>query len=171
MKSKLTKKKIVSRLLQIVVVLLGISFFTFLLTYLAPGNPAQVMLTSSGIMPTESAVEELSERMGFNDPFFVRYFRWLGNALHGDFGDSYTMNKPVVDLLLVRLWPTVKLTILSMIMMLLVSVHLGMLSAVHKDSWRKNFGRGFSLSRGQRATHGRCMHVVARLHQGIAHVR
>ena len=145
MKSKLTKKKIVSRLLQIVVVLLGISFFTFLLTYLAPGNPAQVMLTSSGIMPTESAVEELSERMGFNDPFFVRYFRWLGNALHGDFGDSYTMNKPVVDLLLVRLWPTVKLTILSMIMMLLVSVPLGMLSAVHKDSWIDNFVRVFTF--------------------------
>ena len=71
----MTKKKIISRLLQIVIVLLGISFFTFLLTYLAPGNPAQIMLTSSGIMPTESAVEELSERMGFNDPFFVRYFR------------------------------------------------------------------------------------------------
>ncbi len=141
----MTKKKIISRLLQIVIVLLGISFFTFLLTYLAPGNPAQIMLTSSGIMPTESAVEELSERMGFNDPFFVRYFRWLGAALHGDFGDSYTMNKPVVELLLVRLWPTVKLTILSMIMMLLVSVPLGMLSAVHKDSWIDNFVRAFTF--------------------------
>ena len=56
----MTKKKIISRIIQIIVVLIGISFFTFLLTYLAPGNPAQVMLTSSGVMPTESAVEELS---------------------------------------------------------------------------------------------------------------
>ena len=126
-------------------VLIGISFFTFLLTYLAPGNPAQVMLTSSGVMPTESAVEELSERMGFNDPFLVRYFRWLTAALHGDFGDSYTMNKPVVELLLVRLWPTVKLTLLSMIMMLLVSIPLGVLSATHKDSWIDNFVRVFTF--------------------------
>ena len=141
----MTKKKIISRIIQIFVVLIGISFFTFLLTYLAPGNPAQVMLTSSGVMPTESAVEELSERMGFNDPFLVRYFRWLTAALHGDFGDSYTMNKPVVDLLLVRLWPTVKLTLLSMIMMLLVSIPLGVLSATHKDSWIDNFVRVFTF--------------------------
>lgn len=141
----MTKKKIISRIIQIIVVLIGISFFTFLLTYLAPGNPAQVMLTSSGVMPTESAVEELSERMGFNDPFLVRYFRWLTAALHGDFGDSYTMNKPVVELLLVRLWPTVKLTLLSMIMMLLVSIPLGVLSATHKDSWIDNFVRVFTF--------------------------
>ena len=141
----MTKKKIISRIIQIIVVLIGISFFTFLLTYLAPGNPAQVMLTSSGVMPTESAVEELSERMGFNDPFLVRYFRWLTAALHGDFGDSYTMNKPVVDLLLVRLWPTVKLTLLSMIMMLLVTIPLGVLSATHKDSWIDNFVRVFTF--------------------------
>ena len=141
----MTKKKIISRIIQIIVVLFGISFFTFLLTYLAPGDPARLMLTASGVMPTESAVEELSERMGFNDPFLTRYFRWLTAALQGDFGDSYTMNKPVVDLLLVRLWPTVKLTLLSMVMMLLVSIPLGMLSATHKDSWIDNFVRAFTF--------------------------
>lgn len=141
----MTKKKIISRIIQIIVVLFGISFLTFLLTYLAPGNPARLMLTASGVMPTESAVEELSERMGFNDPFLVRYFRWLTAALHGDFGDSYTMNKPVVDLLLVRLWPTVKLTLLSMVLMLIVSIPLGVLSATHKDSWIDNFVRVFTF--------------------------
>lgn len=137
----MSKRKIIYRLVQIIVVLFGISFFTFLLTYLAPGNPAQVMLTSSGVMPTQEAIDELSEQMGFNDPFLVRYFRWLTAALHGDFGVSYSLNKPVVDLLLARLWPTVKLTLASMIIMLVFAVPLGMLSATHKDSWIDNFVR------------------------------
>jgi len=141
----LSTKKILSRLLQIVIVLIGISFLTFLLTYLAPGDPAQIMLTSSGVMPTPSEVAALRETMGLNDPFFVQYFRWLGNALHGDFGVSFSLNKPVVDLLLARLWPTLKLTLFSMILMLVVSVPLGMVSAVKKDSWIDNLVRGITF--------------------------
>ncbi|MBR5930640.1 MAG: ABC transporter permease [Lachnospiraceae bacterium] len=141
----MSTKKILSRILQIVIVLIGISFLTFLLTYLAPGDPAQIMLTSSGVMPTPSEVAALRETMGFNDPFFVQYFRWLGNALHGDFGVSFSLNKPVVDLLLARLWPTLKLTIFSMILMLVVSVPLGMVSAVKKDSWIDNLVRGVTF--------------------------
>lgn len=127
------------------IVLIGISFLTFLLTYLAPGDPAQIMLTSSGVMPTPSEVAALREQMGFNDPFFVQYFRWLGNALHGDFGISFSLNKPVVDLLLARLWPTLKLTLMSMVLMLVVSVPLGMVSAVKKDSWIDNLVRGITF--------------------------
>ena len=141
----MSRKKIISRIIQIVIVLLGISFLTFLLTYLAPGDPAQIMLTSSGVMPTESAVAELRERMGFNDPFFTQYFRWLGNALHGNFGTSFSLNKPVTQLLLARLWPTLKLTVCSMILMLIISVPLGMLSAVKKDSWIDNLVRGVTF--------------------------
>ena len=141
----MSTKRILSRLLQIVIVLIGISFLTFLLTYLAPGDPAQIMLTSSGVMPTPSEVAALRETMGLNDPFFVQYFRWLGNALHGDFGVSFSLNKPVVDLLLARLWPTLKLTLFSMILMLVVSVPLGMVSAVKKDSWIDNLVRGITF--------------------------
>ena len=141
----MSKKKITSRIIQIIIVLIGISFLTFLLTYLAPGDPAQIMLTSSGVMPTESAVQDLRERMGFNDPFFTQYFRWLGNAVHGDFGTSFSLNKPVTDLLLVRLWPTVKLTLLAMVLMLIVAVPLGMISAVKKDTWVDNMVRGVTF--------------------------
>ena len=141
----LTKKKIIMRIIQIVIVLFGISFFTFLLTYLAPGDPAQIMLTSSGVMPTESAVNALRESMGYNDPFFVQYFRWLGNALHGDFGMSFSLNKPVVELLLARLWPTLKLTLFSMVLMLIVSLPLGMLSAVKENTWIDNVVRGITF--------------------------
>ena len=141
----MTRKKIIIRIIQILIVLFGISFFTFLLTYLAPGDPAQIMLTSSGVMPTEETVNALRESMGYNDPFIVQYFRWLGNALHGDLGVSFTLNKPVTDLLLERLWPTLKLTLFSVVLMLAVSVPLGMLSAVKENTWVDNLVRGISF--------------------------
>ena len=127
------KKKLALRLAQILVVLVGISFVTFLLTYLSPGDPVRNMYTAAGIMPTEELVAETREELGLNDPLPTQYLRWLRNCLRGDFGKSYTLNKPVTELLLGRLWPTVKLTLLSMGLMLLMAVPLGMLSAVYKD--------------------------------------
>ena len=115
------------------IVLIGISFLTFLLTYLSPGDPVRNMYTSAGIMPTESLIQETREEMGLNDPFLTQYFRWIGNCLKGDFGKSYSLNKPVVSLLSARLWPTLKLTLMSMVLMLIVAVPLGVLSAVYRN--------------------------------------
>ena len=131
----MSKKQIISRLLQIVVVLIGISFLTFLLTYVSPGDPVRHMLTASGTMPTEELIQSIRSEMGLNDPFFTQYFRWVGNCLHGDFGTSYMLKKPVVTLLAARLWPTLKLTVFSVILMLIMAVPMGMVSAVYKDSW------------------------------------
>ena len=115
------------------IVLIGISFLTFLLTYLSPGDPVRNMYASAGIMPTEELIQQTRDEMGFNDPFFTQYFRWVGNCLKGDFGKSYSLNKPVVTLLAARLWPTLKLTLMSMLLMLIVAVPLGVLSAVHHN--------------------------------------
>ncbi|MBR4692704.1 MAG: ABC transporter permease [Oscillospiraceae bacterium] len=115
------------------IVLIGISFLTFLLTYLSPGDPVRNMYTSAGIMPTEELIQSTRDEMGFNDPFFTQYFRWIGNCLKGDFGKSYSLNKPVVKLLSARLWPTLKLTLMSMVLMLILAVPLGVLSAVYRN--------------------------------------
>ena len=139
------KKKLALRLAQILVVLVGISFVTFLLTYLSPGDPVRNMYTAAGIMPTEELVAETREELGLNDPLPTQYLRWLRNCLRGDFGKSYTLNKPVTELLLGRLWPTVKLTLLSMGLMLLLAVPLGMLSAVYKDWWIDYLVRGMTF--------------------------
>lgn len=141
----MTKKQLISRLLQIVVVLIGISFLTFLLTYLSPGDSVRTMLSATGVMPSEELVQSIRDQMGLNDPFFTQYFRWLGNCLHGDFGNSYSFSKPVVTLLAARLWPTLKLTIFSMVLMLILSVPLGMCSAVYKNSWVDNLVRGITF--------------------------
>ena len=126
-------KQLASRLAQMLIVLVGISFLTFLLTYLSPGDPVRNMYTSAGIMPTEELIQQTRDEMGFNDPFFTQYARWITNCLKGDFGKSYSLNKPVVKLLAARLWPTLKLTLMSMVLMLIVAVPLGVLSAVYRN--------------------------------------
>ena len=128
-------KYIVSRLLQMVIVLIGISFLTFLLTYMAPGDPAQVLLSAGGTVPSDAEVEALRETMGLNEPLPVQYFNWLVACLHGDFGTSYTLaqGKPVAGLLLARLWPTIKLALLSLAIMLVFSIPMGILAATHQN--------------------------------------
>ena len=126
----MTKKKTAGRILQLIIVLFGISFLTFCLIYLAPGDPVKAMYAANGSVPSEEVLNTMREKMGLNDPFLMQYFNWFLGCLRGDFGTSYSLNKPVVSVLLQRLWPTLKLTLLSLILMLSVSVPFGVLSAV-----------------------------------------
>ena len=141
----MSKKQLTLRLLQIVIVLIGISFVTFLLTYMSPGDPVRNMYTATGVMPTEELIQQTRQELGLNDPFLVQYFRWLSNCLHGDFGKSYSLNKPVAELLAIRVLPTLKLAALSVVMMLLIAVPLGILSSLYKDSWVDNLVRGITF--------------------------
>ena len=129
----MSKKEILSRLFQMLIVLVGISFLTFLLTYISPGDPVRNMYLANGMMPDEEQVAITREEMGLNDPFLEQYGRWAINCLKGDFGKSYSLNKPVADLLAARLLPTMKLALAAMVIMLVVSIPLGILSAVYKD--------------------------------------
>ena len=129
----MNRNQILSRLLQMVIVLIGISFLTFLLSYLSPGDPARNIFTHAGIMPSSEMIEEMRKTLGLDKPFFTQYKDWLFNCLQGNFGDSFMLQKPVKDLLLERLWPTLKLTLASTVLMLLFSVPLGVISAVNHN--------------------------------------
>ena len=129
----MNKNQIVSRLLQMVIVLIGISFLTFLLTYLSPGDPARNIFTHSGVMPSQEMIEDMRRMLGLDKPFFTQYKDWLFNCLQGNFGDSFMLQKPVAELLMERLWPTLKLTLASTVLMLLFSVPLGVISAVNHN--------------------------------------
>ena len=94
------KSDLLKRLLQIVIVLFGISFVTFGLTYMAPGDPVRAMYAASGTIPAEEILDQTREALGLNEPFLTQYLHWLSNCLHGDFGTSYSLNRPVADLLL-----------------------------------------------------------------------
>ena len=65
----MTKKQIGKRFLQIIIVLFGISFFTFGLTYLSPGDPAEIMLTECGNLPTPELLEQTRHELGLDQPF------------------------------------------------------------------------------------------------------
>lgn len=135
-------KQLGKRLLQIVIVLIGISFFTFILTYLAPGDPVRARYAASGTVPSEQVLDAEREKMGLNDPVVVQYGRWVSDVLHGDFGTSYSNGKSVAELLSARLLPTLKLSFASLILMLLVSIPFGMLAAVYKNKWIDYLVRG-----------------------------
>ena len=83
-------KKITTRLLQMLIVLFGISFLTFLLTYIAPGDPAEAMYEAAGILPTEQQLETARLAMGLDKPFFVQYTTWVTGVLRGDLGTSFS---------------------------------------------------------------------------------
>ena len=124
------------RLAQMAVVLLGVSLITFGLTYLSPGDPIEMQYLAAGVpLPSQAELEAARQEMGLSDPFLLRYGRWLGDCLHGDFGWSTAYGRPVLDLLLERLWPTLRLSLLSLGMMLAVSIPCGVLSAVYRGRW------------------------------------
>ncbi len=84
----MTKKQIGKRFLQILIVLIGVSFFTFGLTYLSPGDPAEIMLTECGNLPTPELLEQTRHELGLDQPF-LRTVRQLGERStyrrHGNF--------------------------------------------------------------------------------------
>lgn len=127
-------KYIGKRLLQMIPLLLGITFLVFLLLYIAPGDPAAKRLTSQGMAVTQEAIDHMREQMGLNRPFLVQYGDWLWNALHLNLGDSYRDGLPVVQKLGNCIGNTVVLAVSSLLLSVLVAVPLGILSAVRQDS-------------------------------------
>ena len=130
------------RLGQMIIVLFGVSFLTFLLTYIAPGDPATAMYDAMGIVPTEEMLANARTAMGLDQPFLVQYWIWLSNCLQGDFGVSFSKNQTVLELLSSRLWPTLRLSLLSLAFMLLLSVPVGIYSAVKQNRLADYIVRG-----------------------------
>ncbi|WP_426333895.1 nickel ABC transporter permease [Paenibacillus silvae] len=124
---------IIKRLLQLVAVLFGITFLTFLLTYLSPGDPARLMLMSTGVTPSDELVRQVRSELGLDQPFLVRYGTWLAQVVTGDFGTSYKYGRPVLDVLMARLPATLWLTGSAMLLVILISFPLGILAAVHQN--------------------------------------
>ena len=140
------KNNYVNRALQILLVLFGISFFTFSLTYLSPGDPAEIMLTECGNLPTPELLEQTRAELGLDRPFAEQYCRWAGNVLQGEMGKSYSLRVPVVDKIKTAFFPTLKLSLLSLTFMIVISIPLGVLAAVKKDKWQDYFVRAISFT-------------------------
>ena len=141
----MTKKQVGKRFLQIIIVLFGISFFTFGLTYLSPGDPAEIMLTECGNLPTPELLEQTRHELGLDQPFLVQYGSWLKGVVTGDMGQSYSFKMPVTDKLVSCFWPTLRMSLLALLMMVIISIPLGILAAVYQNKFPDYFVRGITF--------------------------
>jgi peptide/nickel transport system permease protein len=136
---------ILRRVLVLVPAMLIVSLGSFSLIHLAPGDPAEILLTSPGGGVNQASVEEFRVKMGLDQPFLVQYAMWLGKALQGDLGYSYMTGQPVFEAVLDGFWPTLKLSLVSMAFSLAVSIPLGIWSAIRPGSFADRIGRWGSL--------------------------
>lgn len=121
----------VSRVIQLVPVLLGITVIAFLLLRALPGDPATLMLGSRG---TAADIANLTAQLGLDRPLWQQYLQFLADILRGSFGQSIAYRSAVAPLILARLGPTLALVGVSTLMALALTVPLAMLTALKRGS-------------------------------------
>ena len=128
--------------IQTLILLVGITFLSFLLSWLSPGDAAERMLKKSGMMVTEEQLEAKREELGIDQPLLVQYKNWLVKLCKGDLGTSYKSKKEVAQELAKNLPYTAALTAVSMILVILISLPVGILCAQHRNGLFDNIWRG-----------------------------
>ena len=118
------------RLLEMIPILLVVAVLIFLMMEFVPGDPVKIIL---GDTATPAQIEEVREQMGFNRPFFVRFFEFFTNALHLDFGSSYITGTSVGEELLIRFPRTFKLAIFSVLVTVILGIPIGIICAINAN--------------------------------------
>lgn len=118
------------RALMLVVTLLVASFAIYSALYLAPGNPIATL--TGGRTPSPQSIALLEERFHLNDPFMLRFGRWIGGAVQGDLGVSIQLRQDVSTLIAQRIGTTVQLVLFSSLIIMVVGISLGLLGGLRK---------------------------------------
>jgi ABC-type dipeptide/oligopeptide/nickel transport system permease component len=134
---------LIRRILLAIPILLAVFTLVFLVVRVIPGDPA---IAALGDYASKEAVEALRERMGLNDPLPVQYFRFLGDLLRGDFGDSLISGKPISEQVAYALPYTLQLTVAAVLIGVLLGVPLGMFTALNRNNLIDYIGRIISLA-------------------------
>lgn len=124
------KKYIVKRILQLLPILLGITFLSFAMMRLAGSDAVTEMYSNTGSAVSEEVLDAAREELGLNRPFLVQYFSWHGEMLRGNMGVSYISGRDVFATFVSKLPATLLLTVLSVLLTIVISVPLGILAAV-----------------------------------------
>jgi peptide/nickel transport system permease protein len=124
-------KFIVRRIISLLIILWLVSFLTFLLLQVIPGDPAQLIL---GIEASPEALGSLRARLGLDKPWPLRYLHWLAGMMRGDMGISIRLERPVSSLIAERLPVTLSLAVMAMLIALIIAFPAGILSAVKWNS-------------------------------------
>lgn len=123
---------LLKRLLSLIPVLIGLSLIVFLIMAMIPGNPAQALL---GAWATPENVARINQQLGLDKPMYQQYLIWIGNILHGDFGYSWVLNRPVIDEVLDRLGATLVLGGCALLISSVLGLLAGVISAVRQFGW------------------------------------
>lgn len=133
--NKKIMKYIVKRLLQLILILLAITFVSFAMMRLAGSDAVEQKMLNTGGAVSEEAAQKAREELGLDKPFITQYVVWLGNVLHGDMGSSYVSGKDVFQTFLTKLPATLLLTAVSLLLTIAISVPLGIVCAVFRGKW------------------------------------
>ena len=135
---------IARRLAQMIPLLFGITVVLFAVIQAAPGGPEAALLESDRFIDP-AMIEAYRERLGVDRPVPVQYVRWLGGALRGDLGVSFSTTRPVSEMIVERLPATLELMGASFIFAAVLAFGLGVFSAVRQYSWFDHVGTGLSF--------------------------
>jgi peptide/nickel transport system permease protein len=140
---------VVRRLLLFIPALIGASMLIFVLMRLVPGDIAEILVYQTGSETSgvqQKQIQQIRQELGLNQPVVVQYLSWIGGAVRGDFGKSYTQRRPVWDILRERFPRSMELAILTLALALVWAIPLGVISAVHQNKPVDYLARLASLS-------------------------
>jgi len=133
---------LIRRILSTIPVLAIVAVFVFLMLRLTPSDPAAII---AGDYASSEQIEGIRERLGLNEPILKQFFIWIGGVLRGDFGESFFYKKQVAELIAERLEPTLSLSIVTILLVLVVAVPIGIIAAHNHGTWIDRFVMGFSV--------------------------
>jgi ABC-type dipeptide/oligopeptide/nickel transport system permease component len=134
---------VLGRVLLAVPVLLGVTFVSFMIIHLIPGNPAQAMLFGSN--PTPQQVHNLEKQLGLNDPLYVQYLHYMSGLLHGNLGTSFITGRTVASQIISRAPSTFALSAAAMLVAIVIGIPLGIVGGVAPNSIWDRLGRLVSV--------------------------
>ena len=128
------KNYALKRLLQLIPILLAITFLSYGMMRIAGSDVVEQKMENTSGTVSQEMIDNARAELGLDKPFVVQYFTWLGNLLRGDMGTSYVSNKPVFSTFVSKLPATLLLTAVSILLTVLISVPLGIWSAVKQNT-------------------------------------
>ncbi len=128
-------KYIIKRLLQLILVLIGITFLSFAMMRLAGGDAVTYMYENTGTSVSQEVIDQARKEYGLDQPFLVQYGRWFAGMITGDMGISYVSNRDVFDTFIEKLPATVLLMLSSLTLTMIIAIPLGIISAVRHNRW------------------------------------
>ena len=128
------KNYALKRLLQLIPILLAITFLSYGMMRIAGSDVVEQKMENTSGTVSQEMIDNARTELGLDKPFVVQYFTWLGNLLRGDMGTSYVSNKPVFSTFVSKLPATLLLTAVSILLTVLISIPLGIWSAVKQNT-------------------------------------